>query len=287
MHQLLSELNENMNESEFIDFIFEKLINKMPNDHVRLKISKWISEDDHKIENENISEITEPFKNDNVEINFIDNTIIIKIKSFSHKQIDKDKYIYQNLEQYLQENETDNIIIDIRGNGGGSDGYFRLFSIFTDEDINFNEATYDLFMQQVLSFDWTPIPKGNNSKHYNKFLLIDNNVFSTADKLANYCKQTGYATLIGEQTKGEGIGLTPHKLKLIEGVYQGKYAKKIREEKGAIVTQIILNYPTGAPINEHEEIDYENFYNTKPDIECFSEDALDVALKITNKNKRL
>lgn len=287
LEQLLAELDDNINESEFINFIEEKIVSKMPSDHIYIYPLVWEKEDGGRLENIENQELNEPFKNNNVEISFIDNNVVIKIHSFSHERIGKDAYLFDNLDQCLKENEIDNIIIDIRGNGGGSDAYFRHFSIFTDEDVNFNDATYDLFMQQDLSIDWTPIPKGNNPKHYNKYLLIDKKVFSTAEKLAKCCKQTGYATLIGETTKGEGNGFTPHKLKLSEGVYQTKRAETIRGKYGVIGKQVVLNFPTDAPINELGKIDYENFYNTKPDIECFSEDALDVALKITNKNKRL
>lgn len=285
LEQLISELDENIDESEFVNFIEEKIVSKMLSDHIYIYPLVWENEDGSEIKNESIEEINEPFKNRNVEITFTNDTAIIKIKSFSNKRIDKDAYLFKNLEQYLNENDIDNIIIDIRGNGGGSDAYFKHFSIFTDEDVNFNDASYDLFMQQDLSIIWTPIPKGECKKHYNKYLLIDNKVFSTAEKLAKCCKQTGYATLIGEQTLGEGNGFTPYRLKLSDGIYKTKKAESIRKQYGAIGKQVVLNFPTDAPINEYGQIDYENCYNTKPDIECQSEEALDVALETIKESQ--
>ncbi|MBP2022611.1 hypothetical protein J2Z44_002434 [Clostridium punense] len=41
------------------------------------------------------------------------------------------------------------------------------------------------------------------------FLLIDNGVFSSAEAFAVFAKDTGFATLIGEKTGGDGIGFDP------------------------------------------------------------------------------
>ena len=125
---------------------------------------------------------------------------------------------------------------------------------------------------------WIPI--------YNKYLLVDEEVFSTAEKLTAACKQNGYATIIGAPTMGEGLGFTPFRLKLTDNIYDGKDADKFKNQYGLILKQTVLNYPTGAPINDFNEVDYENCYNTVPDIECPSKDALNVALDLINQNKK-
>jgi C-terminal processing protease CtpA/Prc len=47
---------------------------------------------------------------------------------------------------------------------------------------------------------------GFNGKIY---LLIDGNVFSSAEAFATFAKSTGFATLVGENTGGDGIGIDP------------------------------------------------------------------------------
>ncbi|WP_408635287.1 S41 family peptidase [Paenibacillus selenitireducens] len=38
------------------------------------------------------------------------------------------------------------------------------------------------------------------------YLLLDKNVYSSNEMWANFAKQTGWATLVGEKTGGNGIG---------------------------------------------------------------------------------
>lgn len=43
----------------------------------------------------------------------------------------------------------------------------------------------------------------------NIYLLVDKNVYSSSEVFASFAKQTGFATLIGERTGGDGIGSDP------------------------------------------------------------------------------
>lgn len=43
----------------------------------------------------------------------------------------------------------------------------------------------------------------------NIYLLVDKNVYSSSEVFASFSKQTGFATLIGERTGGDGIGSDP------------------------------------------------------------------------------
>ena len=280
LNKLLSEINENISESEFADFINKYIAQKMNSGHVCVGAKEIIGQKEVPKQ-----EINEPFKNNNVEISFSDNTVIIKIKSFSQKLIEKDAYLYENLEAYLNENDIQNIIIDIRGNGGGSDTYFKYFSIFTDENVNLEDNVFDLFLDEETGVTWTIIPAGTD-RHYNKYLLVDENVFSTAEKLTKACRQSGYATVIGTPTNGEGLGFSLFKLQLTNGVYDGVKAEELKNKYGITLKQLILTYPTGAPINDLEQIDYENCYNTIPDTICPSEDALNIALNLINQKQK-
>lgn len=46
------------------------------------------------------------------------------------------------------------------------------------------------------------------------FLLVDRGVYSAADTFAMFCKETGFATVIGENTGGDGAGLNVYLVKL-------------------------------------------------------------------------
>lgn len=42
-----------------------------------------------------------------------------------------------------------------------------------------------------------------------KWVIVDNRVYSSADSFAAFCKATGWATLVGQTTGGDGQGVTP------------------------------------------------------------------------------
>jgi C-terminal processing protease CtpA/Prc len=44
------------------------------------------------------------------------------------------------------------------------------------------------------------------------FVLVDDGVFSSAETFAAFCKESGWATLVGECTGGDGIGFDPSTL---------------------------------------------------------------------------
>lgn len=42
-----------------------------------------------------------------------------------------------------------------------------------------------------------------------RWVIIDEQVYSSADSFASFCKNTGWATLVGKRTKGDGKGVAP------------------------------------------------------------------------------
>lgn len=48
------------------------------------------------------------------------------------------------------------------------------------------------------------------------WLLVGPNVYSSADAFAHFCKETGFAELVGTATGGDGMGLAPMVLSLPE-----------------------------------------------------------------------
>ena len=217
-------------------------------------------------------------------------TLCIKIKSFSSKHLEEDKEIFERIEKYLSKKATKNIIFDIRGNTGGTDEYFRNFSIFTSNDVVFSDRFRNLLSNENQEITHTVIPASVSAQDYNRYLLVDRKVFSTAETLSMICKSSGFAKVVGEITGGEGFGLTPYSLNIVD-----KNTKFIKKEnnKTYSLSGIKMSFPVEAPINEDGEIDYEGFYKTIPDIICNSEkgeDALEVALKdieSKEKNKRI
>lgn len=60
-----------------------------------------------------------------------------------------------------------------------------------------------------INSDWTINP--NNSINFKGkiYLLVDRYVYSSSETFATFAKHTGFATLVGEKTGGDGIGQTP------------------------------------------------------------------------------
>lgn len=140
------------------------------------------------------------------------------------------------------------LIIDIRGNTGGDDAYWKsvVNKLMTE---NITEKGYILFREdsevikdyaykrtggKVSNISDLPnevlanAPKevsdmftsfyyienimysGFSSKFKgNIYLLVDDMVYSSAESFSIFCKETGFATLVGEKTGGDGGGFDP------------------------------------------------------------------------------
>lgn len=146
---------------------------------------------------------------------------------------------------YEQIAEYDNLIIDITQNGGGEDLYWmnNIVQPNIDQKINFNnyalakstgiykamannsrhnrnsevytqvsgmsDISDEVLTELDLAFK-TPwmVQATGSSKLYNGkiYVLIGSKVFSASEGLASFCKDTGFATLVGSNTGGEGGG---------------------------------------------------------------------------------
>lgn len=179
----------------------------------------------------------------------------LRIVSFmeSMEATEREK-LYAELPQYFADiAQADHLIIDIRGNGGGSttvwqsgivpfleqiplkremfagsksgklnqaldptitDGAWRYGTRYTDESWQTDfpyiapEALegVDVFLKYSRTF-----PKDTSQKYFSGkiWLLIDKGCYSAADGFASFCKETGFATLIGSPTTGNGKGFDP------------------------------------------------------------------------------
>lgn len=171
----------------------------------------------------------------------------LKIPSFSSSYVKKDK---EGILQFLQQTaQCKALIIDIRGNGGGSTNYWQhnLVAPLTAEKLKskgyllFRNSDYlKPFMKNKMFFgihtlkplkefpfsEKQPFYFENNDGIYTDlessvspagttgfsgkiYLLVDKYVFSSAEAFAVFAKSTGWATLVGTDTGGDGIGFDP------------------------------------------------------------------------------
>lgn len=180
--------------------------------------------------------------------------------NISTKILDKDKVAYLGVKSFgsslvsvdapkLAEffnriKDYNDCIIDIRGNGGGSDLYWMDNIVAPNLDHDVNYTNYELvkgetakqylsiveklhpisefkklpntnendlaqmkyFIQDTETLESKTGKKGFSGKFY---LLTDGVVYSSSEAFAMFCKQSGFAKIIGEPTGGDGGGTDP------------------------------------------------------------------------------
>ena len=279
----------NLDDFSFLNFVNDNIIKPINTDiaHVRLdvkttniQIDKLNAGNEKDTENLNEKEIRQSEYAKNKEKNITykkidDKTLIIKIKSFKGKYLQDDQKTIEEIKNLEKTGNLSNVIFDIRGNDGGTDEYASLFSTFANKDVIEDSSFKNTISGKIENFKNTIVKKGTD-KEYNKYLLVDKNCYSTADAFARNFKNTNFATLVGETTKGEGFRLTPFKCELASFDNLTRGDKKLES--------VTLAFPVECPVNEKGQEDFSEFY-TKPNIKCNSEKALEVALNhIKNKS---
>ena len=242
----------------------------------------------------------------------------IKAPSFG-RDVDED---HERIMAFLDSIEDcDNLIIDITGNGGGSDWYWKMnfvmplidekvtmhmpmfakksqlttdyfnalgltdyvdkdtadlskYKNLKEEDIEDLNIYFPNVISEILSvseykklveegLDTSTIPKvppmPDEKKFHGKiYLLIDKYVFSASESFAVFCKQSGFATIVGRSSGGDGIGCSPIIVDLPSG--------------------LLFRFSTLYGVNDDGSSNQE--VGTTPDIICISnESPLDKCLK--------
>ena len=209
--------------------------------------------------------IPQDIKDDNNFVyEFLDNnTLYLRVKSFSKAYFNFDKNKAMILKQEIESKNIENFILDIRGNSGGTDMYLNLILDTLQTSMQYQLKWYNTLFHEIECY--TTIHNFGN-KQYKYFVLTDSKVFSAAEVITRAFKQNR-ATIIGAKTRGEA-GISPD-------LQMKVFAYKTNNEKEI---NLICQIPISAPINEKGEVDY-NYTYTKPDIECNPDDALNIALE--------
>ena len=153
------------------------------------------------------------------------NVAIMTIKGFSSKNLEKFKVFLEKHFSYIHEKNINNLIIDIRDNGGGSTNLSgELISCLTDKPFKLFSKTAIKLSKQIEGKLWPKVKKEDEgkilefkssdkipNKSYQVFrgktyLLINRNTFSTALDLAVVLQHYSLAILVGEETKDTPSG---------------------------------------------------------------------------------
>ena len=214
------------------------------------------------------------------------NALYLRIPSFAHELIERDGIVINDaLAKYP---ETKNIIFDITNNAGGSDYYWernlvaplggsysvsyrsyfkksditdRYYGDYESNDIpdDAPEWVAQLGLDRCFENRWTLPEEKSEEKDIKKWVLTSENVYSAADKFVNFCKQTGWATVVGTRTSGDGLQSTPILLLLPDSGLLVRFSAIAGENPGGNM----------------------NAAGTMPDIVCVkNENALDRCLEI-------
>lgn len=158
---------------------------------------------------------------ENLNFHIQDNCLIITINSFDLSFVDAD---ITKIESELKSFNGDTIIFDIRENGGGADLYWvNLVQMTSFKDYHVQRKIYgngNLSYQYVKNELGKDAVKKSGSSFIGSndinikskkiidferiFILTSENNYSSSDSFIKFSNETGYATSVGQKTRGAG-----------------------------------------------------------------------------------
>lgn len=191
--------------------------------------------------------------NENLYFSYFPNDSAAYVSISSMLPFDKEDNDAAELKKFFEEIESkgyQNCIIDIRGNGGGSDMYWREHIVSPNQKGPLSYKSYsllkgvlstlyvessgreihpisefpidsfpDLSYEQLDTFEYyylreTTVSHSDEQPYSPLFnghiwLLVDGYVYSAADYFARFCKETGFATVVGNETAGGSGSFSP------------------------------------------------------------------------------
>ncbi|MFD1177641.1 S41 family peptidase [Paenibacillus puldeungensis] len=243
-----------------------------------------------------VSQGQTPAENITTKILTPDKIAYVKINSFGNEYIEKDGKILSDF--YSKISGYDHLIIDITDNGGGNEEYWFDHIVAPNISKDLTQKQYNLFnvsannkpylaaadflkdakpvaelpdfpkmakedLKGLSSFtvnEKVMKPSGEKKAFNGKiWVLVNQNVYSSSEAFAMFCKSTGFATLVGTPTGGDGGGIDP--------------AYVVLPNSGMVVRYSML-YGINPDGTNNEE------YGTQPDfVSPTGESALDTCLK--------
>jgi C-terminal processing protease CtpA/Prc len=216
----------------------------------------------------------------------------VKVRSMSNKTLEADGK--KLIEFYKSIKDFPYLVIDIRGNGGGTDYYWQknivepLISqtkssafamaykgnyikpfligrgIITKPISNLPQqfsSKYALSMERFTDTSRTVKPQNPVGFSGNIYLLVDDYVYSSSESFAAFCMGTGFSKLVGTTTGGDGIGIDPCVMALPNSGLVIRFSLDMGINSDGTVNEKVHTKP-----DIYAETTYEDFINGKDSI---------------------
>lgn len=100
------------------------------------------------------------------------------------------------------------------------------------------------------------------------YLLVDRNVYSSAEGFADFSKNSGFATLIGERTGGDGVGSDPLLVNLPNSGYVFRFSKDMGVSSNGICNE------------EYKTVPHYEITNTKKTDDLSEDECIEKVLEL-------